>query len=89
MVEEKAIKLEAEFFSEEEEALLAAHGYYRGCGSRAGSSRSASGSWSGAKGSSKEKEVKRPLNPTGQDREQLLCWACGSYWHVMQDCPHS
>ena len=42
-----------------------------------------------ANGSSKEKEVKKPLNPTGQDRERLLSRACSSYWHMMQDCPHS
>ena len=33
--------------------------------------------------------MKRPLNPIGQDGERLLCRACGSYWHMMQDCPHS
>ena len=81
-MEEKVIKLEAEFFTEE--ALLAARSYYRGCSSRAGSSR-VSGSWRGAKGSSKEKEVKRTLNPTGHDGEQLLCRACGSYRHMMED----
>ena len=87
-MEETAIKLEAKFFTEEEEALLAARGYYRGRGDRAGSSRSASGSWSDAKGSSKE-EVKMPLNPTGQDGERPLCRTCGSYQHMMQDFPHS
>ena len=119
--EEKGIKLEAEFFSEEEVALLAGRGFYRSAGHGggrgggysggggggssggggggwsggrgAGSSGGAAGSWnggnSGAK-TNKEKEVqKRPLNPTGQDGERLLCRACGSYRHMMQDCPHS
>jgi len=106
--EEKAIKLEGEFFTEEEEALLAGRGYYRGPAGRGGTGGGSGGggvnhsasnswsgsgnsgnSWSGAKGGSKEKEVKRPLNPTGQDGERLLCRACGSYRHMMQDCPHT
>ena len=33
--------------------------------------------------------MKRPLNPKGQDGERLLCLACGSYRHMMTDCPHS
>ena len=101
--EEKAIKMEAEFYTEEEEALLAARGYYRGPpgrGSRGGGSSGSSsrgawsggggGGWSGTKAGAKEKEVqKRPLNPTGHDGERLLCLACGSFRHMMQDCQHS
>ena len=123
-MDEKGIKLEAEYFTEEEEALLAARGFYRGPGGRGGggssgaggawsrsggSGGSGGGAWSGGrgagssgsaggwnsgkgegKGGMKEKEVqKRPLNPTGHDGERLLCRACGSYRHLMGECPHS
>ena len=65
-----------------------------GGGGRGGwSSSGGGGGWSGVKAGRTagppEKEVKRPLNPTGQDGERLLCLACGSYRHMMQECQHS
>ena len=79
-----AIKLEAAFTAAEEEAL-AARGYYkqpRGRGNFTGSHRGA-----GVLGN--KETTKRPLNPTGADGERLLCRACGSYRHMLSDCPHS
>ena len=31
----------------------------------------------------------RPLNPIGGDGRSLLCKACGSYRHLIKDCPDS
>ena len=36
-----------------------------------------------------DRNVTRPLNPKGQDGERLLCLACGSYRHMIQECQHS
>ena len=110
VTQKDAIKLEVEYYTEEEEALLAGRGYYRGSGrggGRGGSyngGRGGGGSWSGGGGgwsgggagaraagrpAKPERDVKRPLNPKGQDGERLLCLACGSYRHMMMDCQHS
>ena len=29
------------------------------------------------------------MNPTGQNRKVLTCIACGSYRHLLNDCPDS
>ena len=31
----------------------------------------------------------RPVNPVGSDGKSLLCKACGSYRHLLKDCPDS
>ena len=35
------------------------------------------------------KRSTRPLNPTGPDGNPLLCISCGSYRHLISDCPDS
>ena len=33
--------------------------------------------------------TKRPINPVDEEGERLVCRACGSYRHMLGDCPHS
>ena len=33
--------------------------------------------------------LERPVNPTGSDGNLLLCLACGSFRHLVADCPYS
>jgi len=90
-------KLEEKFHIKEEEARSAARGYYRGPQGRGGAGNNGAGGgrggWSGTKAGRQteptEKEVKRPMNPTGQDGGRFLCLACGSYRHMIQECQYS
>ena len=34
-------------------------------------------------------KMEKPINREGQDGETLLCKSCGSYRHLLPDCPHS
>ena len=97
-----AIKLEPAFLAENEEALIAA-GYVHqskvfGRGT-SGTSRS-SGQWRGrgyrgrgnnntssARGAMRRPE--RHVNPSGPDGKTLLCAACGSFRHMIANCPDS
>ena len=88
-----AVKLEPALVVEEEEEALAA-GYtsmrgrrrnWRGYGGRG---RYNSGT-SGQTGQASRGRGQRRLNPTGADGKTLLCNACGSYRHMMSNCPDS
>lgn len=98
-----AIKLEPAFFMENEEALLAAgyvyHGRGRGRGGpwQGGSSRRGGGfqMQSGYRGGSNRgvQSLPRPqenkINPHGPNGRPLTCKSCGSYRHMIGDCPDS
>ena len=96
-----AVKLEPTFLADHEEALVAAgyvhqsklqwkgyshnrgRGQWRGPGGGAGGSR---GAYNGAgRGVKKERKV----NPNGSDGKPMLCISCGSYRHLMANCPDS
>ena len=99
-----AIKLEPAYLAEHEEALLAA-GYvhqrnqYRGGrgGSWRGSSNGRnsdsrvdrSNNWRGGIKYPRAQKPSRAVNPKGPDGEILTCRACGSFRHLMKDCPDS
>ena len=85
-----AIKLEPAFLAENEEALWAAGYVYRGRGRGRGQRR---GQWYGGRGgttASRYRSVdRRSINPLGPDGQPVTCRACGSYRHLIKDCPDS
>ena len=56
-----------------------ARGGYRGVGG--GQSSQVSGSRGG--------KVTKPINPTDESGEPFTCSSCGSYRHLLNECPHS
>jgi len=93
------IKLEPAFFTQNEEALWAA-GYVRGRGyqnnyagkrqnervgnwNRGGYRRGTSSRWTG------QTTHKKNINPTGNDGCTLTCKSCGSFRHMIANCPDS
>ena len=34
-------------------------------------------------------KVTKPMNPAGEDGEPITCGSCGSYRHLVAECPHS
>ena len=102
--EATAIKLEPAFLAENEEALWAAgctclprsnEACYAGRGSRGGAQGGRKG-WPGGSGGAVgkfdirgAKAGQRRGNSTGPDGKPLICRACGSYRHMLADCPDS
>ena len=90
-----AVKLEPAFIAENEEAFLAAgyrvtpvRGNWRGrYEPRRGHGTNSRGS--AAHGSETRFHQERNLNPTGRDGKTLTCHYCGSYRHLLRDCPDS
>ena len=83
-----SVKLEPAFLAENEEALLAAGYYKQGQGKR--SVRTVRGGYSRGGGQRGQgQEARRKMNPTGPDGKPLTCRVCGSYRHLMKDCPDS
>ena len=83
-----SVKLEPAFLAENEEALLAAGYYKQGQGKR--SVRTGRGGYSRCGGQRGQgQEARRKMNPTGPDGKPLTCRVCGSYRHLMKDCPDS
>ena len=99
-----SIKLEPAFLAENEEALMAA-GYsrnrqkpfqYNGKGDfsrgrgnfyRGFNKSQRGGQTNWTKGGSST--VKKSINPKGSDGTLLTCSSCGSFRHMMANCPHS
>ena len=95
------IKLEPAFLAEHEEALLAAgyvkakpssySGYRRGwCGGRGGLSRPSNGntmSQQGNRGISQSS--RKSVNTNGPDGHPITCKSCGSFRHLVANCPDS
>ena len=74
--------------AENEEALLAA-GYVRQ-GQGKGNAKSRRGGFNYGGGQRGQvQNVKRKMNPAGPDGKTLTCRVCGSYRHLMKDCPDS
>ena len=88
-----SIKFEPAFLAEHEEALLAA-GYVKqfrgGRGAKAGRG-SYRGSGVGGGGSQRfyNQQFSKKMNPVGPDGKPLTCRSCGSYRHLVVNCPHS
>ena len=80
-----SVKLEPAFLAENEEALLAAGYYKQGQGKRSGRGGYSRGGGQRGQG----QEARRKMNPTGPDGKPLTCRVCGSYRHLMKDCPDS
>ena len=90
-----AVKLEPTFFTENEEALLAAGYVYQG----ATSSRRGRGRYSGrvgwrnnggpSRGVVRNDKYQRQINPTGANGKILTCLSCGSFRHMIANCPDS
>ena len=92
-----AIRLEPAFLAENEEALMAA-GYYRKSSQRGFRGRGRGSNGRGGRGTGinsdyqgriPEVKKERKVNPKGSDGKTLLCLACGSYRHMLSDCPDS
>lgn len=97
----QAVKLEPTFLAENEEALAAAGYYRRGFPGRGGNNRGYG--WRKGRGRSwggrNKTDFTRPMNPKdGTTRHMnpkdgegntLKCRACGSFRHLLQDCPDS
>ena len=58
-----------------------------GGGSGRGNGHGSGGVARGATG--REIKPERPVNPNGSDGKTLLCVACGSYRHLIANCPDS
>ena len=83
-----SIKLEPTFLAENEEALLAAGYIKQGQGKRSVKT-GRGGNTQGGRQRAQGPEVRRRMNPTGPDGKVLTCRVCGSYRHLMKDCPDS
>ena len=83
-----SIKLEPTFLAENEEALLAAGYVKQGQGKRSVKT-GRGGNTQGGRQRAQGPEVRRRMNPTGPDGKVLTCRVCGSYRHLMKDCPDS
>ena len=86
-----AVKFDAAFLAENEEVLLAA-GYVKK--SSAPWKKSGSSKFGGKKGShdsaeSQKGNKERPMNPRNGDGKLLTCISCGSFRHLIADCPYS
>ena len=90
--ESVSIKLEPAFLAQHEDALLAA-GYtsskpafsgYNKYGNQRGRGYYRGGSQSG-----KEQCVSKKINPVGLNGRPMICKSCGSYRHLLDDCPDS
>lgn len=86
----EGFKLEPAFLAENEEALLAA-GYVRQYrGGRGG--KTGRGGYAGRGGYSRGSQGNQPnrkMNPMGPDGKTLTCRCCGSFRHLVAECPHS
>ena len=86
-----SIKLEPAFLAEHEEALVAAGYFHKSRFAQRGKWRPGRGRGSDMmdRGYSHNTKVTRPINPKGPDGNSLTCLCCGSYRHMLTDCPHS
>lgn len=78
------IKLEPAFLAENEEALLAA-GYVKQYREGKGGKLGRGGYSRGRQG----QQPNRKMNPIGPDGKTLTCRCCGSFRHLVAECPHS
>ena len=89
-----AIKLEPAFLAQHEDALMAAgprNQYYprrpwRGAGGRGNFSGGVGGRGNYSRGISRS-VVGRPTNPNGLDGKPIPCNSCGSFRHLIANCP--
>ena len=84
------IKLEPTFLAENEEALLAA-GYVKQNQAKKVTKWGKSGGYNNRGGGRRTRgqDFRRKMNPVGSDGQTLICKACGSYRHLMAECPDS
>ena len=86
------IKLEPAYLAENEDILLAA-GYVKN--NTFNDRRQRGGQWGNEKGTSVSprnfnfKKSGRKMNPLGKDGRTLTCKACGSFRHMLPECPDS
>ena len=78
------IKLETTFLAENKEALLAA-GYVKQYRGGKGGKPGRGGYSRGSQG----QQPNRKMNPIGPDGKTLTCRCCGSFKHLVAECPHS
>ena len=83
------IRLEPAFLAQNEE-VLAAHGYYR---QRSGTypTKGKQSKGNGFKKHDKfnKDKTQKNVNPNGSDGKVMLCRSCGSYRHLIANCPDS
>ena len=87
-VNEDQIRLEPTFLAQNED-VLATHGYYR---NRAGTYPFKSNKQNKnfkKQGKFQQSKDKKPLNPLGKDGKPYLCKSCGSFRHLVAQCPDS
>ena len=83
------IKLEPTFLAENEEALLAA-GYFKQNQAKKVTKWGKGGGYNRGGGRQTQgQDFRRKMNPVGSDGQTLICKACGSYRHLMAECPDS
>ena len=82
------VKLEPTFLAENEEALLAA-GYVKQFQGRKTGKSGRGGYNRGGKQRNHHQQDSRKMIPAGADVKTLTCRVCGSYRHLLIDCPHS
>ena len=83
------IKLEPTFLAENEEALLAA-GYVKQNQAKKVTNWGKGGGYNRGGGRRTQgQDFRRKMNPVGSDGQTLICKACGSYRHLMAECPDS
>lgn len=90
-----AIKLEPALLAQHEDVLAAA-GYYRGRANTApnyyqkgNKSKAQKTTYSNKPFEQKKDKGGRPINQKGPDGKLMTCKACGSFRHLVKDCPDS
>ena len=81
----EAIKLDSALTAEEEEALIA-RGWNR---PPKGKKKEYGGSTAKGNGNQTSQLQKKKINPKGENGEILICPSCGSYRHLLAECPDS
>ena len=84
------IQLETILTAEDEEVLFARGWTKPGRGRGSGGKRGGGGGKTGGKTISDGKtKIEKKVNPRGDDGEVLVCPSCGSFRHLLADCPDS
>ena len=87
----QAMKLEPTYHTEKETFVTVGGGQRRWYPNKPnrGTFGGRQGTWRPSNGRSLNNQTDRPVNPNGVDGRPLTCRACGSFRHLLRQCPHS
>lgn len=89
-----SIKFEPAYIAGNEETTLLASGYGRNHYNRRGNRSGPNSRWRDSSALQRNfcpntQPRNKKMNPTGADGQTLTCDSCGSFRHLLQDCPDS